>query len=155
MVSTEEDNGGDEEEGGDKGGRGGAGSLTGGEVLGVIACLACEARACCLPPAFASFPPRPFGNPHSYSHTHVHTSAARWYGTICLICPWLMLVDPVTARSITINVTNSGHPGTVWSSVVTRNTYNTPYRCEKCGPCGSDGARGAPCGCPTPEISHA
>ena len=44
-----------------------------------------------------------------------------------------MLVDPVTARSITINVTNSGHPGTVWSSVVTRNTYNTPYRCENCG----------------------
>ena len=56
------------------------------------------------------------------------TYTGTWYGTICLICPWLMLVNATANQSITINVTNSGHPGMVWSSVVTRNIYNNVYR---------------------------
>ena len=72
------------------------------------------------------------------------TYTGTWYGTICLTCPWLMLVNATARQSITINVTNSGHPGMIWSSVVTRNIYNNVYRCGEMdlNPRGSSGPLG-------------
>ena len=156
MVSTEEDNGGDEEEGGDKGGRGGAGSLTGGEVLGVIACLACEARACCLPPAFASFPPRPFGNPHSYSHTHVFThllpggtapSASSAPGSC-----WSTPSPPAPSPSTSPTRGTRAPFGPRLSHAIPTTPRTGVKIVEKCG---HHGAGRAPCDCPSPAISLA